>query len=81
MEKRVTRLWVLLVVSSCLAVGNRGWAQAPDKKLADYFGFQPLELYKLDSRIGNLQLKDLDGDKVERHHRHQQWPVANRPAA
>jgi hypothetical protein len=34
-------------------------------RLADYFGFQPLEIYKLDSRIGNLQLKDLDGDKIE----------------
>ena len=40
-------------------------AQAADKKLADYFGFQPLELYKLDHRIGNLHLKDLDGDKVD----------------
>ncbi len=40
-------------------------AQAADKKLADYFGFQPLELYKLDNRIGNLHLKDLDGDKVD----------------
>jgi hypothetical protein len=40
-------------------------AQSPDKKLADYFGFQPLELYKLDNRIGNLMLKDLDGDGVD----------------
>ena len=40
-------------------------AQAADKKLADYFGFLPLELYKLDNRIGNLHLKDLDGDKVD----------------
>ena len=34
-------------------------------KLADYFGFLPLELYKLDTRIGNLQLADLDGDKID----------------
>ncbi len=43
-------------------------AQVPKKteaKLADYFGFQPLELYKLEHRIGNLLLKDLDGDKVD----------------
>ncbi len=44
-------------------------AQAPkDKepaKLADYFGFQPLEIYKLEHRIGNLMLRDLDGDKVD----------------
>ena len=32
-------------------------AQAADKKLSDYFGFQPLELYKLDHRIGNLHLR------------------------
>ena len=36
-----------------------------DAKLADYFGFQPLEIYKLEHRIGNLMLKDLDGDKVD----------------
>ena len=45
--------------------GSQSFAQAPTAKLADYFGFQPLELYKLDSRIGNLQLKDLDGDKID----------------
>ena len=39
--------------------------QPASSKLADYFGFLPLELYKLDNRIGNLQLKDLDGDKVD----------------
>ena len=33
-------------------------------KLGDYFGFLPLEIYKLDNRIGNLVLADLDGDKV-----------------
>ena len=31
-------------------------------KLADYFGFLPLELYKLDYRIGNLTVADFDGD-------------------
>ncbi len=40
-------------------------AQKKDAKLADYFGFQPLEIYKLEHRIGNLMLKDLDGDKVD----------------
>lgn len=33
-------------------------------RLADYFGFLPLELYKLDYRIGNLTIADVDGDKV-----------------
>jgi hypothetical protein len=39
-------------------------ASAEEPRLADYFGFLPLEVYKLDPRINNLQLKDLDGDKV-----------------
>ncbi len=37
----------------------------PKPKLADYFGFQALEIYKLEHRIGNLLLKDLDGDKTD----------------
>ena len=37
-------------------------ADAP--KLADYFGFQPMEIYKLERRIGNLMIRDLDGDKT-----------------
>ena len=37
-------------------------AEAP--KLADYFGFQPMEIYKLEQRIGNLMIRDLDGDKT-----------------
>ena len=37
-------------------------AEAP--KLADYFGFQPIEIYKLERRIGNLMIRDLDGDKT-----------------
>ena len=37
-------------------------AEAP--KLADYFGFQPMEIYKLERRIGNLMIRDLDGDKT-----------------
>jgi hypothetical protein len=35
------------------------------ERLADYFGFQPLEIYKIEHRIGNLMLRDLDGDKVD----------------
>jgi FG-GAP-like repeat len=42
-------------------------AQAPaaKSKLADYFGFQTLELYKLERRIGNLVVRDVDGDKID----------------
>src|SRR5271156_334122 len=54
-----------IVLGTFLLVGPTALAQAPTPKLADYFGFLPLELYKLDNRIGNLQLKDLDGDKVD----------------
>lgn len=40
-------------------------ARADEPRLADYFGFLPLEIYKLDARIGNLLLEDLDGDRVD----------------
>jgi len=53
-----------LILLSALLLGPAALAQPPSRKLADYFGFLPLELYKLDSRIANLQLKDLDGDKT-----------------
>src|SRR5947207_1653092 len=53
-----------LVVLSLLLLAPSAPAQPPSPKLADYFGFLPLELYKLDSRIANLQVKDLDGDKI-----------------
>jgi hypothetical protein len=41
-------------------------AQQPGEspKLGEYFGFQPLEIYKLERRIGNLMIRDLDGDKT-----------------
>ena len=38
---------------------------ADDARMADYFGFLPLEVYKLDTRITGLLIRDLDGDKVE----------------
>ena len=38
---------------------------ADDGKLADYFGFLPLEVYKLDTRINHLVVADLDGDKTD----------------
>jgi len=53
-----------LVLLYALLLGPAALAQPPSSKLADYFGFLPLELYKLDSRIANLQLQDLDGDKT-----------------
>ena len=38
---------------------------ADEPRLADHFGFLPLEVYKLDYRINGLLVRDLDGDKVE----------------
>ena len=38
---------------------------ADESRLGDYFGFLPLEIYKLDTRINNLLLEDLDGDKID----------------
>ncbi len=53
-----------LFVGLLLGPDASAQAQKKDAKLADYFGFQPLEIYKLEHRISNLTLKDFDGDKV-----------------
>lgn len=59
------RLFGMVVGVGLWASVGSGWAVGADEpRLADYFGFLPLEVYKLDSRIGNLLLKDLDGDKT-----------------
>jgi hypothetical protein len=67
MDKRTLRNWGLFFLFTCLLVTRDALADPPKAKakLADYFGFQPLELYKLESRIGNLLLKDLDGDQID----------------
>ena len=40
-------------------------ARADEPRPAEYYGFQPLEIYKLDPRIMNLLVRDLDGDKTD----------------
>jgi hypothetical protein len=57
----------MFALFACLFAAPDAAAQDVKKgdRLADYFGFQPLEIYKLEHRIGNLMLKDLDGDKVD----------------
>lgn len=45
-----------------LLAGPSAWADPP--RLADYYGFQPLEIYKLDDRIARPQVADFDGDKA-----------------
>ncbi len=65
MDKFARAFLLSCVILSFFLIGQRASAQQATPRLADYFGFLPLELYKLDPRIGNLQLKDLDGDKID----------------
>jgi FG-GAP-like repeat len=69
MQKPPRPLLGVFSLFACLLLGPYASAQDPKKdakpKLADYFGFQALEIYKLEHRIGNLLLKDLDGDKTD----------------
>jgi hypothetical protein len=64
MHKSSRRTLESLVIVLTLVAAPCALGQPPSSKLADYFGFLPLELYKLDSRIANLQVKDLDGDRT-----------------
>src|SRR4051812_7131604 len=50
------------VVSLALVAPALG---ADEPRMAEYFGFMPLEIYKLDQRISNLTVADLDGDKAD----------------
>jgi hypothetical protein len=60
------RCAALLGLLVFVVMAERGTADDPPKqKLADYFGFLPVELYKLETRISNLTLKDVDGDHIE----------------
>lgn len=45
-----------------LAVSAEG---AEEPRLAEYYGFKPLEIYKLDSRIAGVIVRDVDGDKID----------------
>ncbi|CAN5841435.1 VCBS repeat-containing protein [soil metagenome] len=44
-------------------LGSMARSQSTD--LAEYYGFQPLEIYKLDTRISNLLIADFDGDGID----------------
>src|SRR5438132_1398777 len=68
MDMLPRRSLLILSFLACWLSGPGVRAQAPAKKearLADYFGFQPLELYKLEHRIGNLK-RISAGEGVER---------------
>ncbi len=61
MRQRIGR-WVAASLIFGVLVSQAG---ADEPRLAEYFGFLPLEVYKLDTRISNLVVKDLDGDKTD----------------
>ena len=67
MREPLGRWFGLIVVTVTLCLSNSGsqaFGTDDEPKLADYFGFLPLEIYKLDPRISNLMVKDLDDDTV-----------------
>ena len=55
-----------LAMVGAIAAGHARAATPPgdEPRLADYFGFLPVEVYKLDPRINGLLLRDVDGDKI-----------------
>ena len=54
---RIGKLGLALVAMAAVGADEPRWA--------DYFGFLPVEVYKLDNRINGLLVRDFDGDKVE----------------
>ncbi|WP_250846731.1 FG-GAP repeat domain-containing protein [Aquisphaera insulae] len=54
------------VGSPMVATVARAQAPAPPEspRLAEYFGFLPLEVYKFERRISSLAVRDLDGDRT-----------------
>lgn len=64
MRKPVGRWVGALLLVGISTVAPAGSLSAEEPRLADYYGFLPLEVYKLDTRINNLIIRDLDGDKT-----------------
>ncbi len=62
-----------------LAAGAKAGA-GDDARMADYFGFLPLEVYKLDTRISGLLIRDLDGEGLARTLDPEAWSTL-RPVA
>ncbi len=61
------RRWTLLLrLTFALTLTlNTMQAKGQDSSLASYYGFLPLEIYKLDNRISNLLIADFDGDGID----------------
>lgn len=64
MTRKTVRQRVTAVVGLGLLALTPAAARADEPRLAEYFGFLPLEIYKLDARIGGVVVRDLDGDQV-----------------
>lgn len=52
----------LCLAATMVVAGPDARSQDADPRLAEYYGFQPLEIYKLDDRISGVLAADLDGD-------------------
>ena len=63
--RRIVSVGYAAMVGMSLLAPAPARADDDNAKLADYFGFLPLEVYKLDQRISNLLVKDLDGDRID----------------
>lgn len=59
------RKLTMTTAAVALALALVPTSHAKDGRLADYYGFLPLEIYKLDSRISGLLVRDLDGDGTD----------------
>jgi hypothetical protein len=57
--------WFGTILVAGLVVTAASRAGADEPRLGDFFGFLPLEVYKLDTRISAVLTKDLDGDKTD----------------
>ena len=67
--------WTRALVLAALGLIAGAAVRADESRLGDYFGFLPLEIYKLDTRISNLLLADLRKHvKVLEHHPQTQPP-------
>ncbi len=54
-----------MMAATLILASARASDATDEPRLADYFGFLPTEVYKLDPRITGLIVRDLDGDKVD----------------
>jgi hypothetical protein len=60
--------WALGGAALLAGAGSGGvgvTARGEEPRLAAHYGFRPLEIYKLDDRIGGLVVRDLDGDRTD----------------